>query len=206
MLRNRALLCALDLAAMPSLAAQARQQPLPDGVLDVIRIAAGCKETLDEAVKLSRRDPAFVKTAAELYVQQILLFSTADSYRILGVRSGATREEMRIHMRWLMTWLHPDHAKANWQTVFASRVVAAWREVGSAPLTVAPPTNAPRRQKALLPHPVPWVRRPLHARRRRQLWKLLPALLVIIVVFVLIAPSDWVEARVRQFAQTVRFN
>ena len=206
MLRNRALLSAFDLASMPSLAAQARQQPLPDGVLDVIRIAAGCKETLDEAVKLSRRDPIFVKTAAELYVQQILLFSTADSYRILGVRSGATREEMRCHMRWLMTWLHPDHAKANWQTVFASRVLAAWRDVGSAPLTVPPPMSAPRRQKALLPHAVPWVRRPLHERSRGQLWKLLPALLAIIVVFVLFAPSNWVEARVRQFAQTVRFN
>ena len=72
MLRNRALLCAFDLASVPSLAAQARQQPLPDGVLDVIRIAAGCEETLDEAVKLSRRDPAFIKSAAELYVQQIL--------------------------------------------------------------------------------------------------------------------------------------
>ena len=72
MSRNRALLCALDLASMPALAVRARQQPLPDDVLDVIRIAAGCKETLDEAVKFSGKDPHFVKTAAELYVQQIL--------------------------------------------------------------------------------------------------------------------------------------
>ncbi len=206
MLRNRALLCALDLASMPALAVRARQQPLPDDVLDVIRIAAGCKETLDEAVKFSGKDPHFVKTAAELYVQQILLFSTADSYRILGVRSGVSREEMRTHMRWLMTWLHPDRAKANWQTVFASRVLAAWREVGNAPLEAAPPASAPRRQKTLLPRYVPLVRHPLHVRRRRQLWKLLPVLLAIIVVCVLIAPSAWVEAWARQFAQAALFD
>ena len=201
MLRNRALLCALEIASMPTLVAQARQQPLPDDVLDVIRIAAGCKETLDEAVKLSGRDPRFVKAAAELYVQQILLFSTADSYRILGVRSGVTREEMRTHMRWLMTWLHPDRAKANWQTVFASRVLAAWREAGNAPLAPRPPATPPTRRTALLPYHARWVQRPLHVRRRRRSWKLLPALLAIIVVFVLIAPSGWIEIGARRLAQ-----
>lgn len=193
MLRNRALLVALDLASMPALATQARQQPVPDGVLDVIRIAAGCKETLEEAATQSGKEPRFVKAAAEFYIQQVLLFSTADNYRILGVRSGAPREQMRTHMRWLMTWLHPDRAQADWQTVFARRVLAAWREAGSAPAAANSLPAAQKKWPSRPPHRVPWVPRPIETRRGKILKPSL-ALAAIIVAIALITPSGLVEA------------
>ncbi len=186
---------------MPKLTAQARAQPLPDGVLEVIRIAAGCSESLDEAVKLSKENPAFVKAAAELYVQQVLLFPSADSYRVLGVRAGATHEEMRTHMRWLMTWVHPDRAKENWESAFASRVLAAWREVGRAQAPKAA-AAAPRRiERAPAPLGFRRMRRPQQAQRRRSLWKLLPAALLIVVILSLLEPGGWLWTDMLKTAQ-----
>ncbi len=168
--RHRALLSALDLAAAPRLARLARRQPLPDGVLEVIRIAAGCEETLRAAAQFSGRDPAFIKAAAELYAQRILLFSSADSHRVLGVRAGAGRDEMRLHMRWLMTWLHPDHRGASWQAAYAARVIEAWGELGRAtppPLEGAGFADTPQQAAH---HEISWPRRlasPRPARPRR---------------------------------------
>lgn len=193
MLRNRALLWALDLASMPALATLAREQPLPDGVIDVIRIAAGCDVTLEDAARQSGKDLQFIKAAAEFYVQQILLFSTADSHRILGVRPGASREEMRTHMRWLMIWLHPDHAHADWQTVFARRVLEAWRDVRSAPVTVQAPAIA-RGPPTAAPRYIPWVRLPIEAPRRRLSIYSLLLLIITIIVVALALRSGLVEA------------
>ena len=50
---------------------------------------------------------------------------------MLGVAPGASRSEMREHMRWLMHWLHPDSNPDEWESVFAERVLQAWREAGS---------------------------------------------------------------------------
>lgn len=177
---------------MPALAALAREQPLPDGVIDVIRIAAGCDETLEEAAHRSGKDPQFIKAAAEFYVQQILLFSTADSHRILGVRPGASREEMRTHLRWLMIWLHPDHAHADWQTVFAHRVLEAWRDARSAPDSVSAP--AITRGPPPAPRNIPWVQRPIEASSRRLSIFSLLLLVMTIIVIALALRSGLVEA------------
>lgn len=179
---------------MPALAAQARLQLLPDGVLDVIRIAAGCKEALEEAAKQSGKEPRFVKAAAEFYVQQILLFPTADSHRVLGVRPGASREEMRTHMRWLMTWVHPDRARADWQTVFARRVLAAWREAGSRCSAANPLTPMQGRRPPLSSRRIPWVTHPIETRRRKVLKPSFALAAIIVVAIALIAPSGLIQA------------
>jgi hypothetical protein len=183
---------ALDLALMPPLAARARDQPLPDDVLEVIRIAAGCEESLERAARLCGKDKSFVKAAAEFYVQQILFYPAADAHRILGVRQGASRDDMRRHMRWLMIWLHPDHAHAEWKTVFARRVLAAWREAQKAPEQRVVQTNARR-----MPAPIrriPWVPRPIERRRRKLLIPSLFLLAVAIIVIAITVPSSFVEA------------
>jgi hypothetical protein len=186
---------AFDLAAAPTLAPQVRRHPLPDGVLDVIRIAAGCEATLEAVARRYRKDPRFVKAAAELYVQQVLLFHAADSYRVLGVRPGAPRDEMRTHMRWLMTWVHPDRANDDWQAVFAGRVLAAWRDVSNAPPMEAPPP--PPHQVRI--KPAPRLRLASRTRvQRRRLWrrylKLLPFFVALSVAAGLLASGEWQDA------------
>ncbi len=172
------MLAALELAASPALVRRARRQPLPEGVLEVIRAAAGSEETLAAAARAFRKDPAFVQTAAAFYVQQLLLFSGADSYRVLGVPPGASREQMREHMRWLMAWLHPDRASDSWRAVFAGRVLAAWREAGGKPPGAPAPARAiasRNRRRSMIVASQAW-RMPLVRRRRRRgwLWKWVP--------------------------------
>ncbi|ATQ69556.1 MULTISPECIES: hypothetical protein [Methylosinus] len=127
---DTALFHALELAIAPRLAARLRRRPLPDDVLEVIRIAAGCDATLEQAATLVRREPKFVKAAAQFYVLQIVLHPGADCYRMLGVREGASRDVMRLHLRWLLLWLHPDRSDSEWRSGYARMVLAAWREVG----------------------------------------------------------------------------
>ncbi|PPD41660.1 MAG: hypothetical protein CTY15_13180 [Methylocystis sp.] len=126
-----ALLYALDLAKMPAMAARARAMPLPEDVLEVIRIASGDSEAIEAAVQRTRKDASFIKSACEYYLHQVLLFPDAGAYRILGISPGASRQEARAHLRWLMKWLHPDHGAASWQVASAQRVLAAWNEVSS---------------------------------------------------------------------------
>jgi hypothetical protein len=123
-----ALFAALGLASMPGFAQRAGRQPLPEGILELLEIAAGCDETLREAVALSGRDAQAVRAAAEFYLRHALFFEGADSFRLLGVTAGETnREEMRLHMRWLMIWLHPDHGPDPERAALAGRVLEAWR-------------------------------------------------------------------------------
>ena len=54
------------------------------------------------------RPPEVSRQAAVFFIEQILLSSDADSYRILGLDHSATAGELRSHMALLLKWLHPD--------------------------------------------------------------------------------------------------
>ena len=129
-----ALFGALGLASTPGFAQRVGRQPLPQGVLELIKVAAGCEETLRQAVALTGREPEAVKAAATFYLRHALFFEGADPHRMLGVGAGAGREEMRLHMRWLMIWLHPDHARGAVRRIRSRRRSPAgcWRPGGSA--------------------------------------------------------------------------
>jgi hypothetical protein len=183
---NTALFQALELAMAPGLAIRLRRRALPEDVLDVIRIAAGCVTTLEEAAKLYRREASFVKSAAEFYVMQIVLHPGADCYRTLGVREGAPREVIRIHLRWLLLWLHPDRSESEWQSSYARMVLAAWREIGG---DEAPPSRGAKRDReasmiGARSRPLR-VRAPLQRRRNAHAsrWLVAAALLVVVLVF-----------------------
>jgi hypothetical protein len=136
-----ALFGALGLASMPGFAQRVGRQPLPEGVLELIKIVAGCEETLCEAAALTGREPEAVKAAADFYLRHALFFDGAEPFRILGVAAGAKRDEMRLHMRWLMIWLHPDHAHDPQHAALAGRVLEAWRQSASGPWLAPPPAG-----------------------------------------------------------------
>ena len=95
-----------------------------------MRIAAGSPEVCQLASKATGQPPAVLIEAARFYLQQVLLRPDADPYRVLGLPPGASRELARRHLRCLLQWLHPD-VNRDWDSVYAERVLKAWREVSA---------------------------------------------------------------------------
>jgi hypothetical protein len=177
---QRAVHLALELARMPAFASSMAASPLPADVLEVIRIAAKSPDACrSAALATGEPEPALVE-AARFYVQQILLRPDADCYRILGLQPGDSRELARVHMRWLLQWLHPDR-NDGWDAVYAKRIVTAWREVsaGSGAAENSRPTargaesagranTRARRFSASVR--LPWIKRPIGNAWNRTKW------------------------------------
>src|SRR5262245_30731183 len=161
----RGIALALDLARVPALAQSIENPPLPSDVLEIIRIAAGSPEICQSASQATGQPPAVLIEAARFYLQQVLLRPDADSYRVLGLPPGASRELARRHMRCLLQWLHPD-VNRDWDSAYAERVLTAWREVSA---NISHPSNS-RSQVAtgpgsktpldFGPRRMPWIETP----------------------------------------------
>src|SRR5215467_4383130 len=125
---------AVDLARMPALARAPGVPALPPNIVELMRVAAACPEACEAAVANTGESVPVVIEAARFYLQQVLFRPDADCYRILGIQPTASRATARNHMRWLLEWLHPDRNTNNnsWDTVYAERVLSAWREVSAA--------------------------------------------------------------------------
>src|SRR5262249_4161679 len=160
---------ALDLARMPALARSSVAPPLPPNVIELMRIAAGSAEACKAAVAQTGEPRHVLIEAARFYLQQILFRPDADCYRILGVKPATPRATAREHMRWLLEWLHPDRNTNNnsWDTIYAERVLKAWREVSAANGSATKPSPVLSRvspnQKKKRHGPVrrPWIERPV---------------------------------------------
>lgn len=120
---------ALDLLHLPSRVRQARDEPLPAGVQDLIAIAAGDEAILLEAATATERPPAVVRGAANFYIEQILMAPGSDSYRVLGASPDMAAAELRRNMTLLVKWLHPDAGITHERHAFTSRVTAAWDDL-----------------------------------------------------------------------------
>jgi hypothetical protein len=131
---------ALDLARIPALAQSIDKTPLPADIFEIMRIAAGSPEVCQAASRATGQPIAVLIEAARFYLQQMLLRPDADSYGVLGLLPGASREQARRHMRCLLQWLHPD-VNRDWDSAYAERVLKAWREV-SANVDSSQPSNS----------------------------------------------------------------
>jgi hypothetical protein len=138
MSRAQGINLALDLARMPALAHSIEKPPLPTDIFEIMRIAAGSPEACQLASRATGQPAAVLIEAARFYVQQVLLRPDADSYRVLGLPPGASRELARCHLRCLLQWLHPD-VNRDWDSVYAERVLKAWREVST---NISRPSNS----------------------------------------------------------------
>jgi len=78
---------------------------------------------------MTRLDEEAIISIVEFYVLQVMLFRGASSRRILGVEPGAERSQIRRHMGYLMSWLHPDREASSWRVVFARRVLDSWHQI-----------------------------------------------------------------------------
>ena len=124
-----ALKIAVDLLHVPSQVRLVRLEPLPDGVLTLLRIAAADEEAAQTAAALMDRSPELMGKAAMFFIEQILFAPDADSYRVLGTGPQATSSELRRNVALLMRWLHPDLDQRGERSVFTGRVTTAWNNV-----------------------------------------------------------------------------
>ena len=125
-----ALKIAIDLMHVPSQVRLVRSEPLPDGVLMLLRIAAGDDEAERVGGRLIDRSrdgrPAQPPT---FFIEQILFAPNADSYRVLGAVPQAIAAELGHNVALLLRWLHPDLDPHGERSIFISRVTAAWNDL-----------------------------------------------------------------------------
>lgn len=120
---------AIDLMHFPSQVRLTRSAPLPDAVVTLLHIVAGDEEATRQAMDAIGRSRETIREAAAFFIEQILLYPGADSYRVLGARPEATDGELRRNMALLLRWLHPDHGGQGARSVFARRVIRAWNDL-----------------------------------------------------------------------------
>jgi hypothetical protein len=124
-----ALKIAIDLMHVPSQVRLYRMGPLPDGVLILLRIAAGDDEAESTAAAAADRSRDMVRQAATFFIEQILFAPDADSYRVLGSSAQASAGELRRNVALLLRWLHPDLDPQGERSIFIGRVTAAWNDL-----------------------------------------------------------------------------
>ncbi len=121
---------ALALWHAPSERFALRGKPLPVGVRDVLELASGVapQEVSSVAARFGELEST-VLDAVRFYVREVLFFTEADAYRVLGVSHDADATVIKSHARLLLHWLHPDRQQAAEDAVFASRVNNAWNQL-----------------------------------------------------------------------------
>ena len=117
---------AITFLSRTDLIGTARQQPLPPGVADLLKISSGDHDALLVAQQSSRYSLEDVRHAAEFYVQQILFAPDSNHYRVLGVEPSDPEAKIKLHYRLLVSWLHPDKNSSDWEVVFSERINRAW--------------------------------------------------------------------------------
>jgi hypothetical protein len=145
-----ALRIAINLLHLPSLVRKIRSNPLPEGVLLLLRIASGDRNAEDEAVALTSRTAAEIRQAAIFFIEQVLLYPEADSYNVLGANRRATNEELRRNMALLLKWLHPDLNQKGERSVHAQRVTIAWNDLKTPVRRSAYDEKLSTREKSLM--------------------------------------------------------
>lgn len=162
---------ALDLARMPAFARTPVPPPIPADVVELMRIAAAHPQSCQAASTETGESKQVLIEAARFYIQQVLLRPESDCYRVLGIEPATSRETARDHMRLLLQWLHPDR-NGTWDTVYAERVLKAWREVSG---SEKPDNRTDRFARVALNNQqqskfttirVPWIERPINPRKK----------------------------------------
>lgn len=129
---GRALEQALALQESPALRFALHERALPEDIDEIIQLATGTQPLLGEAASRSRLPEGQLLEAVRFYLQQALFEGGDDAYRILGVTSNASTEQIHQHFRWLQRWLHPDRGDTDWGSTYATRLNWAWSQLRGA--------------------------------------------------------------------------
>jgi hypothetical protein len=128
---------ALRMAKQPIIVRKSRRSQLPNGVSHVLELAIGDHKALKVAAQRKELTDQQLREAAEFFVQQVLFYHRANSYRIFGVEANASNQEIRHHMALIMKWLHPDITASSTdeammdRSIFITRATKAWEDLKS---------------------------------------------------------------------------
>lgn len=126
---------ALAMLSRPQLCRLVREASLPSGVTFLLKIASGDRDAICQAQTLTGTSEALLREAAGFFIEQILLYSKGDCYRVLGSSHAARGDELRLHMVLMLKWLHPDlrpqsgTSTALDRSAYAILVTDAWEQL-----------------------------------------------------------------------------
>jgi hypothetical protein len=120
---------ALDLLVAPSRGRRFQSAALPEGMTLLLRVVADDQGAIEASAQRTRNSPQKLQEAAAFYVEQILLATNSDSYRVLGARRNATPGELRRHLALLCKWLHSERCPELARSMFFLRITHAWNNL-----------------------------------------------------------------------------
>jgi hypothetical protein len=123
---------ALRAYRQPSRLRMWRYLELPQDYLDLIKISAGDHETIEALMNRYNVNEDELRSAAVFVLNYVISRAGGDNFRILGLPKYAGREDIRIHKRWLLKWLHPDRNHNAWESVLFRKVSDAAKGVEDA--------------------------------------------------------------------------
>lgn len=97
---------------------------LPDGLGHLLRIAAGNDSQMELLCAATGASAEQLREAAIFFVKQVFFPSDANHYRVLGVDSDASIDQIKEHHRLLMKLFHPDldGTQGGWEDIYATKV------------------------------------------------------------------------------------
>ena len=119
----------IDAFRAPALYLRLREHKLPEGMLLLLRIAAGDSQAIELGQSMSNETGSAVSEAAVMFIQHLMFYPGSSSFRVLGVEPSASDAQIKEHYRWLVRWLHPDRNADEWDAVYAERVTLAWQDL-----------------------------------------------------------------------------
>lgn len=117
-----AVLHAIDAYRNPSRYGSGKEKSLPEGMLDVIKIAAGDTSTADKFRDETQETVAFLVEASRHYLLLLLLDPRAQGARLLALNPGASPDNIKDHKRWILKWLHPDRNPSKWESSLFTKI------------------------------------------------------------------------------------
>jgi hypothetical protein len=116
---------ALALYRQPSLVRQVQKSPLPSGMTEVLRIAAGSKEEATAPAAELGTEGLELFSACQFFLQTMLFYHDVDDFRVLGLKRDATPAQLKDHKRLVLKWLHPDRNRNSWENKLFNRAMDA---------------------------------------------------------------------------------
>ncbi len=106
------------------------KNPLAEGVTDLFKIAID-KKSIPAHMRMAELESVSddkIKAAIRFYVKKVLLSSTADYYRRLGVARNAGQELINIHYKLLFRIFQPDKesGQGEWDETYTRRINQAY--------------------------------------------------------------------------------